>query len=63
MPEIEDIEELAEEIKLNLHHYHMMYIDGEDEITHRWCKRIIYRTIKNHIKRKEKQCQIGATTN
>jgi len=52
-----DIEELAEEIKLNLHHYHMMYIDGEDEITHRWCKRIIYRTIKNHIKRKEKQCQ------
>jgi hypothetical protein len=58
MPEIEDIEELAEKIKLNLHHYHMMYIDGEDEVTHRWCKRIIYRTIKKHIKERKNNAKL-----
>tara|TARA_R100000479_G_scaffold163678_1_gene102296 strand:- start:311 stop:502 length:192 start_codon:yes stop_codon:yes gene_type:complete len=63
MPEIYDIEELAESIKFNLHKHHMMYIDGEDQVTHRWCRRIIYVTIADHIKRKGEQCQIGATTN
>ena len=44
-----DIEKIANEIKLELHHSHMMYIDGEDQVTHRLCKQIIWRVIKSHF--------------
>jgi hypothetical protein len=44
-----NLEKIAEEIKLELHDKHMMYIDGEDQVTHRWCKQIIWRVIKKHF--------------
>lgn len=44
-----NLEEIAEEIKLELHDKHMMYIDGEDDVTHRWCKQIIWRVLKKHL--------------
>ena len=44
-----NLEKIAEEIKLELHDKHMMYIDGEDQVTHRWCKQIIWRVLKTHF--------------
>lgn len=44
-----NLEKIAEEIKLELHDKHMMYIDGEDQVTHRWCKQIIWRVLKSHF--------------
>jgi hypothetical protein len=44
-----NLEKIAEEIKLELHDKHMMYIDGEDSVTHRLCKQIIWRVIKKHF--------------
>lgn len=44
-----NIEKIADEIKLELHDKHMMYIDGEDQVTHRLCKQIIWRVIKSHF--------------
>jgi len=46
---IMNLEKIAEEIKLELHDKHMMYIDGEDQVTHRWCKQIIWRVLKSHF--------------
>ena len=43
------LEKIAEEIKLELHDKHMMYIDGEDSATHRYCKQIIWRVLKSHF--------------
>ena len=44
-----NLEKIAEEIKLELHDKHMMYIDGEDHITHRWCKQIIWRILNKYF--------------
>ena len=44
-----NLEEIADEIKLELHDKHMMYIDGEDNVTHRWCKQIIWRVLNKHL--------------
>jgi len=44
-----NLEKIADEIKLELHDKHMMYIDGEDHITHRWCKQIIWRILSKYF--------------
>jgi hypothetical protein len=44
-----NLEKIAEEIKLELHDKHMMYINGEDSVTHRWCRQIIWRVLKKHF--------------
>jgi hypothetical protein len=44
-----NLEKIAEQIKLELHDKHMMYIDGEDSVTHRWCKKIIWRVLNEHL--------------
>ena len=43
------LEALADEIKLELHDKNMMYIDGEDNVTHRWCKQIIWRVLSKRL--------------
>jgi hypothetical protein len=44
-----NLEEIADEIKLELHDKNMMYIDGEDNVTHRWCKQIIWRVLSKRL--------------
>jgi len=44
-----NLEKIAEEIKLELHDKHMMYIDGEDSVTHRLCKQIIWRVLNKYL--------------
>ena len=44
-----NLDKIADEIKLELHDKHMMYIDGEDHITHRWCKQIIWRILNKYF--------------
>ena len=44
-----NLDKIADEIKLELHDKHMMYIDGEDHITHRWCKQIIWRILSKYF--------------
>lgn len=48
-----NLEKIAEEIKLELHDKHMMYIDGEDSVTHRWCKQIIWKVLNKYFNKEE----------
>ena len=56
-----NLEKIAEEIKLELHDKHMMYIDGEDSVTHRWCKQIIWRVLKKQMPETEQVISILKT--
>ena len=49
-----NLEEIADEIKLELHDKHMMHIDGEDSVTHRWCKQIIWRVLNKYFSKMPK---------